>query len=115
MKSLTNFIILLALIFGRATAFGDDLWRETQDLNNLTTPAFSEQARLSNQLARIDMWVETPDLNSNDDAVDLFEGKTVVTSGLASAELYAETPDLNKASSAKSALLSPDDNMVADR
>jgi hypothetical protein len=115
MKSLTNFIILLALIFGRTTAFGDDLWREMPGLNNLMTLAFSEPARLSNRFARIDMWAETPDLNRSNDAVDFFEGKAIVTSGLASAELYAETPDLNKASSAKSALLSRDDNMVANR
>jgi hypothetical protein len=117
MKTLTIFIIALtALNFGAVVAFADDMWSETPDLENLKPPSFiREPARLANQPPKVDMWVETPTLDSNNDTVDFHYEKVVVKSGLADPELYAETPDLDKVSPAKLDLLSPDDVMVAEQ
>jgi hypothetical protein len=117
MKTLTFFIIALAALnFSSVAAFADDMWSETPDLNNLTTPSFiTEPARLSNQPPKFDMWAETPDLHKNNDTLDFHHEKAVVKSGLADPEMYAETPNLNKVSAAESTLLSPDDAMVAEQ
>jgi hypothetical protein len=104
MKTLTVFLIVLtALNFGTVVAFADDMWSETPDLENLKPPSFtSEPARLSNRPPEVDMWAETPTLNSNNDTIDFHDEKVVIESGLADPELYAETPDLNKVSPVKS-------------
>lgn len=113
MNTLTIFIIaFITLSFGTAAGFANDMWSETPDLNNLTTPSFIEAARLSNRPPKADMWAETPDLDNND-SVDFHSGKTVFISGPVDPELYKETPNLNNVSPGKSTLLPPDEVMVA--
>ena len=61
----------------------------------------------------VDWWAETPNLNSNDNAVEFHYKKNVVKSVLAHPELYAETPNLKIIAPAKMNHRPFDDVMVA--
>jgi hypothetical protein len=63
----------------------------------------------------IDMWAETPTLDSDNDTVDFHNGKVIVKSGPANPELYTETPDLKKVLPAKQDRRLPDDIMTAEQ
>jgi hypothetical protein len=116
MKTLIGFIIALIILnVNTAGAFANDMWSETPDLNNLTTPAFVEPGRLVNKPPKVDMWAETPDLNGNNDAVDFHHEKAVVKYGLADPEMYAEAPNLNKVSPGKSNLPAPEYAVTAEQ
>jgi hypothetical protein len=69
MKALTIFLIALTVLnFGTVSVFADDMWSETPDVENLKAPSFiSEPSRLSNKPLMIDMWAETPTLDSDND------------------------------------------------
>ncbi len=117
MKTLMIFMITLTgLIFGAVLASANDLWSETPDLENLKVPSFiGESSRLSNKPQTVDMWAETPTLDSSNSSVGVSNEKVVVKSGLANPELYAETPDSAKELPSRMHRRLPDDVMIADQ
>ena len=116
MKTLTIFIIVLTVLnIGAHTAFADDMWSETPDPENFNSlPFTSEKSRLSNKPPTLDLWVETPALDSDRDTVGFYNEKVNVKSGLTNPESYLETPDFKKVSPAKVNRRPPDDVMVAE-
>ena len=96
-----SLIFILILSMTAVAAVANDRWKETPDvrseISDFGANSMSDSDTLSgNQRTQIEIWTETPDLETQERVDDRFSNRERARTCTANPELYQITPDVNR-------------------